>query len=169
MHGLLLPRQCFKARTRYGIREIVDGHAVEISELYRAVHQNFLIYGSPDGKSLSDAEGERLDRECGRFLIEEQEQSGAETRELKLFGPGFLPRFRDYLYGDWNRSYLLSKRVFLDEIQFWSNQVPPAREIFICCVDAAYGEVYARDAALLERLKERFPDAVPRDLADKTY
>ncbi len=166
MHGLVFP--CFKVRTEYGIREIVDCLAVEISELYCAVHQNSLAYVSPDGKMLSDAEGERLDRECERFLIEEQERNGAELRELKLFGPGFLLRFRDYLYGDWNRFYLLSETVPLGEIQLWSNHVPPQCEIFICCIDAAYWEVYARDAAVLERLKERFPEAVPRDLADKT-
>jgi len=169
MHGLVLPRQCFKVRTSYGIREIVDCLAAEISESYCAVHQHFLIYDSPEGKVLSDAESERLDRECERFLIEEQERNGAEIRDLKLFGPGFLLRFRDYLYGDWNRFYLLSEKVPLGEIQLGSNQVPPQCEIFICCVDAAYWEVYTRDTALLERLKERFPEAMPRNLADKTY
>ena len=44
----------------------------------------------------------------------------------------------------------------------------PMRDI-TCSVDAAYWEVYARDAALLERLKERFPEAVPRDWAHKAY
>lgn len=169
MLGVVLPRPCFKVRTRYGIREIVDCLAAEISELYCAVHQDFLIYHSSDGKVLSDAEGERLDGECERFLIEEQERNGAEIRELKLFGPGFLLRFRNYLSGDWNRFYLLSEKVPLGEIQLGNNQVLPQCEIFICCVDAAYWEVCARDAALLERLKKRFPEAVPSDLADKTY
>jgi hypothetical protein len=103
MHGVRLDSRCFKEKTNFGIREIVDCLAAEISELYCAVHQNLLAYVSADGKVLSDAEGEKLDCDYERFLIEEQERNGAESRKLKLFGPGFLLRFRDYLYGDWNR------------------------------------------------------------------
>jgi hypothetical protein len=71
--------------------------------------------------------------------------------------------------GTGTASNLLSEKVPLGEIRLWTNHVPPQCEIFICCIDAAYWEVYARDETLLERLKERFPEALPRDLADKAY
>jgi hypothetical protein len=162
MEGLRLTEKCFDGRTEAGIRSIVDILAPELAELYCVTHSDFLIYSS-GGKSLSDEECTKLDEEYGRFLLEE-----LSDRHLKLFDRGFLPRFRDYLYGDWTRFYLLSTRIPLATIQYCGNVVPPACRIFISDVDAAYWEVYVLDRSLLTRIKQKFPDAQQCRLEDKT-
>jgi hypothetical protein len=167
VHGLRLDSRCFKVETSLGIREILDCLAPEISQLYCATHGDFLMYFS-GGKSLSEVEIQSLQREYDRMLMEELDRVGNSIRELKLFQRGFLQRFRDYLYGDWNRFYLLEAEVPLSTIEPWSNKVPSGCQILICCVDAAYWEVFVESPALLARLKETFAAAIPWRLEDKT-
>jgi hypothetical protein len=168
MEGLRLSQKCFTGRTEYGIRIIVDVLEPELSRLYCVTHEEFLMYLSGEGKALTDEQFEEVHKEYEHFLLEELERVGNSIRHLKLFDCGFLPRFRDYLSGDWTSFYLLSTRIPLAFIQPWSNQVPPECEIFISCVDAAYWEVYARDTSLLTRIKEYFPDTEGCKLQDKT-
>jgi hypothetical protein len=94
---------------------------------------------SSGGKSCSQEEIQKLDREYDQ-LLEELDHVGSERRDLKLFQRGFLQRFRDYSYGDWNRFYLLEATIPLGTIQPWSNEVPSGCQILICCVDEA-GEI----------------------------
>jgi hypothetical protein len=162
MEGLHLSQKCFDGQTAYGIRSIVDVLAPELLQHYCVTHSDFLIYCDSGGKSLSDEECKRLNEEHDRFLLEE-----LSNHHLKLFDRGFLPRFRDYLCGDWTRFYLISTRIPLATIQYWSNAVPLECGIFISCVDAAYWEVYALDPSLLAPIKEKFPDAQPCKLEDK--
>jgi hypothetical protein len=162
MEGLHLSKKCFPCRTEFGIRSIVDVLAPELSQLYCVTHQDFLIYSTGD-KALGDEECKRLDEQYRHFLLEEPGRG-----DLKLFDRGFLPRFRDCLYGDWTDFYLLSTRIPVISIQPWDNNVPPNCQILISCVDAAYWEVYARDTSLLARIKEQFPDAEPCKLENKT-
>jgi hypothetical protein len=162
MEGLHLSQKCFDGRTEYGIRSIVDVLAPDLSQYYCATHRDFLIYCDSGGKSLTDEECKQLDEEHSRFLLDE-----LSNQHLKLFDRGFLPRFRDYLYGDWTGFYLLSARIPLATIKPWGNEVPPECQIFISDVDAAYWEVYALDPFLLNRIKEKFPDAQPCKLEDK--
>jgi hypothetical protein len=136
MEGLHLSQKCFPCRTEYGIRGIVDILAPELSQLYCITHKDFLEY-SLDGTALSDEQMEKLDEEYGHFLVEDLERVGNSVRDLKLFDRGFLPRFRDYLCGDWTDFYLLATRIPLTAVQPWGNKVPPECQIFISCMDAA--------------------------------
>jgi hypothetical protein len=120
---------------------------------------------SSGGKSCSEAEIQKLDREHDLFLLE---QLGSIGNDLKLFQRGFLQKFRDYLYGDWTRFYLFETRIALSTIQPWSNEVPSGCQILICCVDAAYWEVFAESYALLARLKDTFAETMPCRLDEKT-
>lgn len=82
----------------------MDCLAPEISQLYCAAHGwPFVNYSSRAAKVLSEEEIQELERECERFLLEEEDTHlvGVEVRDLKLFEHGFLEMFRDYLYGDW--------------------------------------------------------------------
>jgi hypothetical protein len=104
VQGLRLDSRCFKGKTSLGIQEIVDCLAPEISQLYCAAHGwPFVNYSSRAAKVLSEEEIQELERECERFLLEEEDTHlvGVEVRDLKLFEHGFLEMFRDYLYGDW--------------------------------------------------------------------
>jgi hypothetical protein len=168
VEGLHLAQKCFTCRTEHGIRVLVDVLGPELSQLYCVTHSDFLEYFSPDGKTLSDEECEKLNEQHTQFLLEEFASGGRAVADLKLFDRGFLLRFRNYLWGDWTDFYLLSTRIPLSAIQPWGNQVPPECQIFISCVDAAYWEVFARDTSLLARIKEHFPDAVPFELENKT-
>jgi len=123
---------------------------------------------SSGGKSSSEEEIHKLHREYDRFLLEELDRVGTERRDLKLFQRGFLQRFRDCLYGDWNRFYLLEAKIPLSTIQPWSNEVPSGCQILICCVDAAYWEVFVGSPELLARLKDTFAEAIPCRSDDKT-
>jgi hypothetical protein len=51
------------------------------------------MYYSLRGKSLSEVEIPRLDREYDQYLLEELGRVGTEVRDLKLFQPGFLDTF----------------------------------------------------------------------------
>ena len=126
------------------------------------------MYFSSDGRPYSEEEIQKLDREYALLLLERLGSVGAENCDLKLFQKGFLQRFRDYLYGDWNRFYLFESKPPLNALQPWSNEVPCGCQIFICCVGAAYWEVFVESPALLARLKDRFPEAIPFRLDDKT-
>jgi hypothetical protein len=168
MEGLRLSGKCFPYHARYGIRGIVDVLATELSRLYCITHQDFLEYCCLDGTALSDEVRKSLHEEYGRFLLGELATSGGEICDLKLFERGFLPRFRDYLYGDWTDLYLLPTAIPLAAVQPWSNDVPPACQIFISCVDGAYWEIYARDTLPLARIRKQFPDAEPCKLENKT-
>jgi hypothetical protein len=170
MQGLALNSRCFKTKTSLGIREIVDCLTPEISQLYCVAHGPFLSFSSREGKVLSEEEIQKLERESRRFLLEEEDIHivGVEVRDLKLFERGFLEKFRDYLYGDWTRLYLLTAKIPLSTIQLWNSKLPTECEILICCIDAAYWEVFARSPALLVRLKGTFAEAVPCLLEDKT-
>lgn len=113
-----------------------------------------------------EEESQKLDSEYALFLLEELERVGAEIRDLKLFRPGFLQRFRDHLFGDWNYFYLLEAKIPLSTVRPWTNKLPSGCKILICCVDAAYWEVFTDDPSLLARLKERFNGAAPCLLED---
>jgi len=169
MQGVRLFQNCFSVHTRDGIRNIVDCLVPEISQRYCVTHGEFLLFSTREGKTLSDEAVRSFDRKYEHFLMEQHYIAGSEIPNVKLFDRGFLESFRDCLYGDWNHFYLLTSKIPLNVIQLWSNNVPPGCDIFICCVDAAYWEVFVRDAALLERLKGRFPEAVPCNLEDKTF
>jgi hypothetical protein len=123
---------------------------------------------SSGGKSCNEEEIERLDREYNLFLLEELGHVGTELRDLKLFQRGFLQKFRNYLYGDWSRFYLLAAKTPLSTVQPWTIEVPTGCEILICCVDAAYWEVFVSSPVLLTRLRKTFAEAVPCRLGDKT-
>ena len=164
MQGIRLYSRCFEGKTSLGVREIVDCLAPEISQFYCVTHGEFLMYSS-GGKSCSEEEIQKLDREYDLFLLE---QLGSIGNDLKLFQRGFLQKFRDYLYGDWTRFYLLGTRIALSAIQPWSNEVPSGCQILICCVDGAYWEVFADSPALLARLKDTFAEAMPCRLDEKT-
>ena len=86
----------------------------------------------------NDEEGKKLDGEYASFLMEELDRVGRGIRDLKLFRPGFLQRFRDHLYGDWNSFYLLEAKIPLSTIPLGTNDLPCGCKILICCVDAAY-------------------------------
>jgi hypothetical protein len=167
MHGLRLGSRCFKGKTSLGIREIVDCLAPEMSQLYCVTHGDFLIDFSV-GKFLSEAEDQKLRGEYNRMLLKKLDRVGNSRPDLKLFRPGFLEKFRDYLYGDWTRFYLLEATVPLSTIEPWSNGVPSGCQVLICCVDAAYWEVFVGSPELLTRLRETFAEAVPCLLQDKT-
>jgi hypothetical protein len=158
MRGYRLGPACFREKVRLGIREIVDCLTPEISQLYCAAHGQFL-----ELLASNDQESQTFDNEYAVFLLEE-----LDSRELRLFRPGFLERFRDHLYGDWNSFYLLDVRSSFGSIQPWGNDLPAECKIFICCIDAAFWEVYSDDPGLLARLKERFNGAVGCLLQDKT-
>jgi hypothetical protein len=115
---------------------------------------------SSRGKSLSEVEIQRLDREYDQYLLEELGRVGTEVRDLKLFQPGFLHRFRDYLYGDWTRFYFLEVKIPLSTIQPWSKELPSGCQILACCADAAYWEVFVCTSTLLARLKDTFAEAI---------
>jgi hypothetical protein len=126
------------------------------------------MYVSPEGKTLSDEECGRLDQEYERFLITRQDRKGSEICDLTLFAPGFLERFRDYLYGDWTNFYLFATEVPLTIVEPWTNSLPTECEIFLSCVDAAYWEVFASDPSFLARIEDRYPNAMPCKLSDRT-
>ena len=168
MRGLRLSDGSFKLRTKYGIRELVDCLVPQISELYCVAHGDFLMYVSSEGRTLSDEECRRLDQEYERFLITRQDRKGTGIRDLTLFAPGFLERFRDYLYGDWTNFYLFATQVALAVVEPSTNTVPAECEIFLSCVDAAYWEVFANDQSFLARIQDRYPNAVSCKLSDKT-
>lgn len=120
------------------------------------------------GKSLGEAEEQKLRREYNRMLLKKLDRVENSIRHLKLFQRGFLQKFRDFLYGDWNHFYLLEAKIPLSTIEPWTNKVPSGCQILICCVDAAYWEVFVESHALLVRLKETFAAAIPCRLEDKT-
>lgn len=167
MHGLRLDSGCFEGEPLLGIREIVDCLEPEIPQLYCVTHGDFLTYASSDS-SLSESAIRKLEREYDGMLIDELDRVGNSVRDLKLFRPGFLAKFRDHLYGDWTRFYLVEARVPLNTIEPWNNKVPSGCRILICCVDAAYWEVFVDSPALLARLKDTFAEAVLWPLDDKT-
>jgi len=167
MLGLRLNSECFKEKTSRGIREILNCLAPEIAGLYCVAHGEFLAY-SVGGKSCSEEEIERLDREYELFLLDSLDLVGTESRSLKLFQPGFLNNFREYLYGDWTRFYLLQEEISLSTIQPWANAIPAGCQVLICCVDAAYWCVFTNDQTVLSRLNETFAHAVPCQLEDTT-
>jgi hypothetical protein len=159
MYGLRLYSQCFGVKTTLGIRAIVDFLAPEISQLYCVIHGDYLMRSS-----VGKEEAERFDRDYNLFLMEEL---GLENNDLKLFRPGFLQKFRDCLYGDWTRFYLLKATVPLSTIRPWSNELPAECEILICCVDAAYWEIFVNNPELFGRPREAFAEAVSCRLDDK--
>jgi hypothetical protein len=103
MLGLRFNSQSFSIETRYGIREIINCLGPDISQLYCIAYGDFLMWKGEDA--------DKLENELASFVLEELDHVGNEIRGLKLFRPGFLPRFRDYLYGDWNHFYLLETKI----------------------------------------------------------
>jgi len=159
MDGCQLRQDCFApGQTTYGIRRIIDVLAPEVSHLYCAIHKPFLIYDS-----LTEEQCSQLDGLYSKLLLEKSQE-----RDLRLFSPGFLLRFRDHIYGDWTDICLLTSRIPLSEISPDRSEVPHECEVFISCIDAAYWEVFARHKSILDRIGEEFPKAVPCKLQNKT-
>lgn len=158
MDGLRLNRDCFPpGKTDLGIRQLVQILTPDISHLFGVTHGDFLFYPP----HATEEESREFDRRYGGFFVEEGEQ------RLKFYKPGFLAAFGDSLYGDWTRFYLLSSPVPLSLFSPWLAAVPEQCTVLICCVDAAYWEVFARDVTLLAKLKSHFPSAVSWKLEDK--
>lgn len=159
MRGLRFYSQSFTVKTVYGIREIIDCLAPEISQLYCLTQGEFL-FGGHSVKGVEEVEDKYTE-----FLLEDQNPDGFG---LKLFKPGFLTTFRDYLFGDWTDFYLVDAVIPLGGLKLWGNKIPEGCKIFISCIDGAYWEVFTEQQELLTRLNTRLPGGMQLMLEEKS-
>lgn len=162
MDGLIIrfPHGAGKMDGTFALLPIFEPFRAVVSPLYWVV--NGVTY---DGPAFADAVADDDDNDT--FYRDRDGFLMAELGDIRLMRPGFLAWAAPYVGGDWDEILGVARPpASLDTGVLDRDRIDSEGEIYFSCVDAAFWSVFARDATLLDRLVERFPESYRVALQD---
>lgn len=147
----------------YEFEDLIAPVADLLSEYYWLIEAVYFRRTAPDGTTFDDYENR----------YEELILQTGSRYDLSLTKRGFIVEYAKLIQGDWDHICGLNEPMDISglsiDLGYDKDFIERHAEVYFRCIDAAFWIAYAKDARLLQRIKERFPLSEDCSLADEHY